>query len=280
MSQTTTMTADPTRLEIQGVLQDYNIRLTGTPEESDSTAAAALPLLDRVPEANNPWPNWPDNYREVPLYRPINRNLDFNERPGGRFAMERIFIATMLHGVWVNATFFAEKQHIRYFVVGDAKGTSGALDAGTKSLDSGEADFFRQLDEDADIVEEDAKAEANIVYGFDSHRSAIVPWLRQTGIEEHTWGLKKDEIHASHVVPTDAGSEPELLLMLDVIDEKILTYRDVDLYIDHVPRLLLRIQVGLAPAIRRADTWGLEPSADMCLGSEGQPGRRCLRLVL
>jgi len=73
-------------------------------------------------------------------------------------------------------TFFAEKQHIRYFVVDDAKGAAGALDAGTKSLDSGEADFFKQLNEDTAIAEEDAKAEANIVYGFDNYKSAVAPY--------------------------------------------------------------------------------------------------------
>jgi hypothetical protein len=113
-------------------------------------------------------------------------------------------------------TFFAENRWVRYFVV---KGATGAIDAGTKSSDSGEADFFRQLDEDAVTAEEDAKAEANTVHGFDSHRSAVVPWLRRTGIEEHTRGLKKDEMHASFTVPRNADDEPELFLMLEVMDE-------------------------------------------------------------
>ncbi|KUJ19611.1 uncharacterized protein LY89DRAFT_780523 [Mollisia scopiformis] len=113
-------------------------------------------------------------------------------------------------------TFFAEKQHIRYFVADDAK---GAVDAGTKSLDLREADFFKQLSEDVAVVEEDAKAEANVVHGFGSHKSAVVPWLRRTGIEEHTRGLKKDEMHASFAVPKTAESEPELFLMLEIIDE-------------------------------------------------------------
>ena len=101
----------------------------------------------------------------------------------------------------------------------NAKEAIGALDAGTKSLDSGEADFFEQLDEDAAVAEEDAKAEANTIYGFDRHRSTIVPWLRRTGIEEHTRGLKKDEMHASFTVPKDTESEPELFLILEVMDE-------------------------------------------------------------
>ncbi|KUJ07668.1 uncharacterized protein LY89DRAFT_742439 [Mollisia scopiformis] len=116
-------------------------------------------------------------------------------------------------------TFFAKKQHIRYFVVDDTKEATRASDASTKSLDSGEADFFKLVDEDVAVAEADAKAEANIVHGFDSHRSAVIPWLRRTGIEEHTRGLKKDEMHASFVVPKIAESEPELFLMLEIMDE-------------------------------------------------------------
>ncbi len=86
-------------------------------------------------------------------------------------------------------------------------------------MDLGEADFFGQLDKDAAIAEEDAKAEANIVYSFDRYRSAVVLWLIRTGIEKHTRGLKKDEIHASFAMPKTTESEPELFLMLEVIDE-------------------------------------------------------------
>ena len=86
-------------------------------------------------------------------------------------------------------------------------------------MDSGEADFFRQLDEDAVIIEEDAKAEANTIHGFDSYRSTVVPWLRRTGIKEHTRGLKKDEMHASFIVPKNADDEPELFLILEVMDK-------------------------------------------------------------
>ncbi len=45
-------------------------------------------------------------------------------------------------------------------------------------------------------------------------------WLRRTGIEEYTRGLKKDEMHASLIVLMKAAkSEPELVLMLEVMDE-------------------------------------------------------------
>ena len=118
-------------------------------------------------------------------------------------------------------TFFAENRWVRYFVVeeGEAAARGSSECSFTGGLDSREADFFTQLDEDAAIADEDAKAEANTVHGFGSHKSAVVPWLRRTGIEEHTRGLKKDEMHTSFAVPKNAESEPELFLMLEVMDE-------------------------------------------------------------
>ena len=90
----------------------------------------------------------------------------------------------------------------------NAIGATGAVGAGTKSLDLGEADFFRQLGKDIVTIEGDTKAEANTIHGFGSHKSAIVPWLRQTGIKGHTRGLKKDKIHASFVILKGARASP------------------------------------------------------------------------
>jgi hypothetical protein len=102
---------------------------------------------------------------------------------------------------------------------GEAAARASSKCSFTNGLDSREADFFMQLDEDAAIAEGDAKAEANIVYSFNSHKSTMVPWLRRTGIEEHTRGLKKDEIHASFAVPKAVESEPELVLILEIMDK-------------------------------------------------------------
>ena len=41
-------------------------------------------------------------------------------------------------------------------------------------MDSGEADFFKQLGEDVAVAEEDAKAEANVVHDFGSHRVILI----------------------------------------------------------------------------------------------------------
>ncbi|KAH8597356.1 hypothetical protein B0O99DRAFT_508123 [Bisporella sp. PMI_857] len=96
--------------QLQTVLQDYTIHLTGAGEEQKQSVTAEQQVKpeqeERLPESREvecPWPNWPNDYRDVPTYRPINRSLDFNERPGGRHFAERAFIYTMLHGVWLNA---------------------------------------------------------------------------------------------------------------------------------------------------------------------------------
>ncbi|KAK6435689.1 hypothetical protein LTR95_008124 [Oleoguttula sp. CCFEE 5521] len=51
-------------------------------------------------------------------------------------------------------------------------------------------------------AERDALEERNRVQGFDEHRSAVVPWLRETGIVDHVRGLKKDEIRAAITIPS------------------------------------------------------------------------------
>jgi len=77
-------------------------------------------------------------------------------------------------------TFFAETRSIRYFVADRTAGAgAGAADAGSSGLESGEAAFFKQLDGDVAVAEEDARAEANIIHGSDCHQSAVVPWLRE-----------------------------------------------------------------------------------------------------
>jgi hypothetical protein len=89
-----TTTSNPTTTELHRVLNDYTIHLTGVETE---------PVNPRSePAVENP-ENWPDDYHNVPAYRPINRHLDYEERPGGTNPIERLFIVTMLHGVWLNA---------------------------------------------------------------------------------------------------------------------------------------------------------------------------------
>ncbi|KAJ9658216.1 hypothetical protein H2201_007889 [Coniosporium apollinis] len=111
-------------------------------------------------------------------------------------------------------TFFAETQHVRYFVV--EEGASELADSrSATTLAKEEEEFFRQQDEDLKQTERDAAEEANKVHGFGSHKSAVVPWLRRTGIAEHIQDLKKDEVRASIALPKDSDQEPELVAMLE-----------------------------------------------------------------
>jgi hypothetical protein len=119
-------------------------------------------------------------------------------------------------------TFFAEKQHIRYFVIGEraADEEEGGGEE-EESLDPAERAFFQRQDADVKRAGQDAIAAANTVHGFEGHRSAVVPWLdRRTGIAECVRGLDKDQIQASFALPKkDSESEPELVRILEVMDE-------------------------------------------------------------
>ncbi|KAJ5953654.1 hypothetical protein N7454_000550 [Penicillium verhagenii] len=90
MSVTATSTA--TSLS---VLADYELHHSGERSTSDSTP---------TPSVNTPQPaDWPTHHRRMPAHRPVNRNLDYNERTAGTSAGEFVFIQVMLHGVWLNA---------------------------------------------------------------------------------------------------------------------------------------------------------------------------------
>jgi hypothetical protein len=90
-----TTVANPTTTHLHRSLHDdYSIHLTGSEIESVNER--------QKPEVENP-DEWPTDYHGVPPYRPINRNLDPEARNGSTNPVERLFIYTMLHGVWLNA---------------------------------------------------------------------------------------------------------------------------------------------------------------------------------
>jgi hypothetical protein len=89
-----TTTDNPATTQLHRILDDYTIHLTGSEPE---------PINSRKElDVENP-ANWPQDYHNVPAYRPINRHLDFTERPNGTNLIEQLFIYTMLRGVWLNA---------------------------------------------------------------------------------------------------------------------------------------------------------------------------------
>jgi hypothetical protein len=86
--------------QLQHVIQDYEIRLTGA--ENDTPA---VPAPQSIVSVENPV-DWPQNYQRVPPYRPIDRNLDREQRPDKTNHIDRAFIFTMLYGDWLNAVRF------------------------------------------------------------------------------------------------------------------------------------------------------------------------------
>lgn len=82
-------------------LEDYNIRLTGGRDLGQLPPPAA-PSPERAP-AENPR-DWPDDYRQVPPYRPVNTGLDREQRPlTGGGVVPNAFVFHMFLGVWVQA---------------------------------------------------------------------------------------------------------------------------------------------------------------------------------
>lgn len=107
MSVTTTDNPITTTLQ-QDYLQDYNIRLTGGSSSSDNELSGhqthiSPPNTDNHPQAVQNPSGWYDQHRDVPPYRPVNTNLDREQRPWGSNAVESAFVFHMLHGVWLNS---------------------------------------------------------------------------------------------------------------------------------------------------------------------------------
>ncbi|KAL4742672.1 hypothetical protein BDV11DRAFT_167067 [Aspergillus similis] len=97
MSSTTTTTAPTLSL-----LADYELHHSTPSPSASSSSPPQSQALPPVQQANPA--TWPTHHRRIPPYRPINRNLDFAERSAGSSVPEYIFVQTMLHGVWLNAS--------------------------------------------------------------------------------------------------------------------------------------------------------------------------------
>jgi hypothetical protein len=90
--------------------------------------------------------------------------------------------------------------------------------AGSIAVSQAEAkhEFFRTQEDDVQQAQRDAADDANRVHGFDDHVSAVVPWLRETGIADHVCGLRKDEIRTAIAVPP-SGDESNLRTIVDAM---------------------------------------------------------------
>ena len=108
----------------------------------------------------------------------------------------------------------------RYFEIGrqrvSSNDTSDNREGRPKTLQVN--DFFRHQEEDLRKSARDAEKAAGRVQGFDDHRSAVVPWLRTTGIVDHLRSLKKDQIRAAIALPSQ-GEERIMDVILSQMDE-------------------------------------------------------------
>lgn len=92
MSVTTTQ--NDLYYETAALLRHYDVHHTG--DEPHNPTLNEHPLPDGT-NVSNP-PQWPSQHRRIPPMRPVNTNLDFNER-GTRNLPETIFVFVMLQGV-------------------------------------------------------------------------------------------------------------------------------------------------------------------------------------
>jgi hypothetical protein len=84
-------------------------------------------------------------------------------------------------------------------------------------------EFFHTQEDDIEQAEQDAAEDANRVHGFGDHVSAVIPWLKETGIADHIRSLRKDEIRTAIAVPPP-GDECELRTIIDAMESLL---RDV-----------------------------------------------------
>jgi len=105
----------------------------------------------------------------------------------------------------------------------NGRGTSKLQPAVSKSPQSTSqtrSTFLQAQKEDVKKTASDLAEVANIVQGFDNHRSTVVPWLRETGILKHIAQLKKDEIKAAIALPSLDG-EGELREIVDAMESSL-----------------------------------------------------------
>ena len=98
--------------------------------------------------------------------------------------------------------FFEFDNWQRYFQVAAGHGQEKVMSAECAQFTS-----FRKLEADLMQTEHDAKENVNRVRGFAAHRSAVLPWLRETGIVNHPAGLQKHEIKAATARPFPSENE-------------------------------------------------------------------------
>ena len=94
-----TTTANPATYQTQAVLADYDLHHSNSGEPLDTTLNAHP---SSAPNAQSPG-DWPTEHRRVPAYRPVNTELDQNERRVYLNPIERAFVGVMFTGVFLES---------------------------------------------------------------------------------------------------------------------------------------------------------------------------------
>lgn len=107
MSRTSTLTSTTeshARLRVVGYPSDYDLyHSNNSPSLVTENNNELLSTSQRSPDVNRETPEWPNHYRRVPPYRPVNHDLDQGERRVYTSGAERAFITMMFLGVRNNA---------------------------------------------------------------------------------------------------------------------------------------------------------------------------------
>ena len=103
-----TTTANATSQAVLQALADYDLTHSGS---EDAVVEPPNPRSQAEETRENP-EGWRDDYHGVPPYRPINYELDREQRPWARPGIETAFVWTMLNGVGIVAVSDIGKRNV------------------------------------------------------------------------------------------------------------------------------------------------------------------------
>lgn len=95
-----TLTQNPATYSSARTLADYDLRHSAS--EFPETPSQPNERPDPEGTSQNP-PGWEDGFRRVPVYRPIDRDIDVAYRSTYQNNIERAFLANMFTGIRIVA---------------------------------------------------------------------------------------------------------------------------------------------------------------------------------
>ncbi|EUC40585.1 hypothetical protein COCMIDRAFT_108406 [Bipolaris oryzae ATCC 44560] len=99
-----TTTTNPTTYTLAATLADYDLHHTTTEGGHHDASLNAHPNpAANAQQQQNP-SHWPTQHRRVPVYRPVNRELDQSERRVYLNGIEQAFVGVMFTGVFLEST--------------------------------------------------------------------------------------------------------------------------------------------------------------------------------